>query len=148
MDAVDRAGITAFRGILSNEPARQLILDGEFFRTFPGAMSMPWALTAQTPLLVFCFQKPLVAQPGRAKLCPRRNRMVALADAEAVAGRGENVQLGRDAGALQRQIHDHAVGDVAAADGVHIAMREKKGGVPTGMCRTEGDNSSLSLTRK
>ena len=54
--------------------------------------------------------------------------MVAWADAEVVGGRGINVQLRRDAGTLQGQVHDHAV--IGGTDDVVPAVRQKDRGRP------------------
>src|SRR5438309_9603475 len=49
--------------------------------------------------------------------------MVAGADAEVVGGAGIDMQLGRDAGLPQRQIHDHAM--LRGTDDIFSAMSEK-----------------------
>src|SRR2546425_6412552 len=54
-------------------------------------------------------EKPLMAYPVGAGTGPRSTRIARGPDAEAVQGAGVHVQLGRDVGAAQGQIHDDAV---------------------------------------
>src|SRR5262249_45980709 len=58
-------------------------------------------------------EKSLVLHPAGARLRPGGVRMIRGTHAEVVSRGGVDVQLRRNAGALQSQIHDRAVGRVA-----------------------------------
>ena len=62
-------------------------------------------------------------QPGGTRLRPRGAWMFARADAEVMGGRRIDVQLRRDAGFLQRKIHQHTV--LRRADDIVPAVREE-----------------------
>ena len=62
-------------------------------------------------------------QPGGTRLRPRRAWMFARADTEVMGGRRIDVQLRRDAGFLQRKVHQHAV--LRRADDIVPAVREE-----------------------
>src|SRR5436189_856546 len=67
-------------------------------------------------------EEPLVAQPVDAAPGPGRAGMIDFPHAEVVGGPRIDVQLGGDAGALQGQVHEHAV--FRRADDVGPAVRE------------------------
>ena len=69
------------------------------------------------------FEEALMAEPVGAGLRPGRARMVAGADAEVVGGGGVDVQLRRDAGFPQGQVHEHAM--LRRADDVGPAVCEE-----------------------
>ena len=87
-------------------------------------------------------EKPLMPQPVGARLRPGGARMVAGADAEVVGGARVDVQLRRDAGALQGQVHEHAV--LGGADDVVPAVRQEDRRRPLRDVQP-GASSSLSL---
>jgi hypothetical protein len=58
-------------------------------------------------------QQALAAQPAETEVRPARGEFFVLTDAEVVVAGGVDVQFGGDAGALQGEVHDHAVLGVA-----------------------------------
>src|SRR5437870_2474795 len=69
-------------------------------------------------------EHPLVAQPVDAAPRPGRAGLVARSHPEAVASGSIDVQLRRDAGSLQGQVHDDAVAHLA--DGVIARVDEEE----------------------
>ena len=69
------------------------------------------ALPRRTAALPVCDrgQQSLTPEPLDAESRPARRELLVLSHAEVVIARGEDVQLGRDAGPLQSQVHDRAV---------------------------------------